>query len=194
MKSTAKSASLDIQEFNMIRHLTAFVFSIFLCGVLGFPRVVGAEDANNTKDSSFHEAMVEFLTIQDAAQVINDQMTFGIAQQTLGSIAASGVEITDPMQTIVVDAARETVGSKIGDVEYLAELYAPLYSEIYSESELRELIAFWQSPLGKKTIDTMPRLTEGSQQVLQEASAQFVPDFEATIAKKFEDAGIIFGP
>ena len=181
----------------MIRHLTAFVFSIFLCGMLGFPQVVGAEDAkntNNTKDSAFREAMVEFLTIQDAAQVIDDQMTYGIAQQTLGSIAASGVEITEPIQTIVVDAARATVGSKIGDVEYLAELYTPLYSEIYSESELRELIAFWKSPLGKKTIDTMPRLSEGSQQVLQEASVQFIPDFEAVIAKKFEDAGITSSP
>jgi len=208
MKSTATAASLDIQEFNMIRHLTAFVFSIFLCGVLGFPQVVGAEDAkntNNTKDSAFREAMVEFLTIQDAAmvefltiqdaaQVIDDQMTYGIAQQTLGSIAASGVEITEPIQTIVVDAARATVGSKIGNVEYLAELYTPIYAEIYSASELRELIAFWNSPIGKKTIDAMPRLTEGSQQVLQQASAQFIPDFEAMIAKKFEDAGITFGP
>jgi len=197
MKSTAKSASLGIQEFNMIRHLTAFVFSIFLCGVLGFPQVVGAEDAkntNNTKDSAFREAMVEFLTIQDAAQVIDDQMTYGIAQQTLGSIAASGVEITEPIQTIVVDAARATVGSKIGNVEYLAELYTPIYAEIYSASELRELIAFWNSPIGKKTIDAMPRLTEGSQQVLQQASAQFIPAFEAEIAKKFEDAGITFGP
>lgn len=197
MKSTAKSASLGIQEFNMIRHLTAFVFSIFLCGVLGFPQVVGAEDAkntNNTKDSAFREAMVEFLTIQDAAQVIDDQMTYGIAQQTLGSIAASGVEITEPMQTIVVDAARATVGSKIGNVEYLAELYTPIYAEIYSASELRELTAFWNSPIGKKTIDAMPRLTEGSQQVLQQASAQFIPAFEAEIAKKFEDAGITFGP
>ena len=181
----------------MIRHLTAFVFSIFLCGVLGFPQVVGAEDAkntNNTKDSAFREAMVEFLTIQDAAQVIDDQMTYGIAQQTLGSIAASGVEITEPMQTIVVDAARATVGSKIGNVEYLAELYTPIYAEIYSASELRELTAFWNSPIGKKTIDAMPRLTEGSQQVLQQASAQFIPAFEAEIAKKFEDAGITFGP
>jgi len=181
----------------MIRHLTAFVFSILLCGMLGFPQVVGAEDAkstNHTKDSAFREAMVEFLTIQDAAQVIDDQMTYGIAQQTLGSIAASGVEITEPIQTIVVDAARATVGSKIGNVEYLAELYTPIYAEIYSASELRELIAFWNSPIGKKTIDAMPRLTEGSQQVLQQASAQFIPDFEAMIAKKFEDAGITFGP
>jgi len=178
----------------MISHVTAFAFSIFLCGVLGFPQVVGAEDAKNTKDSAFREAMVEFLTIQDAAQVIDDQMTYGIAQQTLGSIAASGVEITEPIQTIVVDAARATVGSKIGNVEYLAELYTPIYAEIYSASELRELIAFWNSPVGKKTIDAMPRLTEGSQQVLQQASAQFIPDFEAMIAKKFEDAGITFGP
>jgi hypothetical protein len=175
----------------MVHRLEAVALAIFLCLILGSPRTVAAEDKN---DSGFREAMIEFLTIQDAAQAIEDQMTYGIAQQTLSSIAASGIEITEPMQIIVVEVARTSVGSKVSDINYLTDLYTPIYAEIYSESELRELNAFWTSPIGKKTIAAMPKLTEGSQLVLQQASTQFIPDFQTTVEKQLAEAGIILAP
>jgi len=191
MKSTAQSACPGTQEFIMVQRFEALTFTIFLCLILGLPQTVAAEDK---KDSGFREAMIEFLTIQEAAQAIEEQMTYAIAQQTLGSIAASGIEITEPMQIIVVEAARTSVGSKVGDIDYLADLYTPVYAEIYSESELRELNAFWKSPIGKKTIEAMPKLTEGSQMVLQQASTQFISDFQVAVEKQLADAGILLAP
>lgn len=191
MKSTAQSAYPGTQEFIMVHRFEALALAIFLCLAPGLPQTAAAEDE---KDSKFRKAMIEFLTIQDAAQAIEDQMTYGIAQQTLSSIAASGIEITEPMQIIVVDAARTSVGSKVGDLDYLADLYTPIYSEIYSESELRELNAFWNSPLGKKTIEAMPKLTEGSQLVLQQASTEFIPDFQVAVEKQLAEAGILLEP
>ncbi len=177
-----------IQEFVMILRFSSLAFLAALGLALWTPQTVLAQDK---ADSGFRQAMVEFLTIQDAAQTIENQMTYALAQQQLGSIAASGVEITEPIQEIVVDVARTSVGSRFGDVQFLAELYMPLYSKHYSESELRELTAFWQSPIGKKTIAAMPELTEGSSRVLQEASVAFVPEFQTAVNKRLEEAGIV---
>ena len=175
----------------MVTRFAVLAASAFLGLILGNPQTAAAEDKIAP---SYREAMVEFLTIQDAARVIEDQMTYAIAQQTLGSIAASGIEITEPMQNIVIDVARTSLGSRFGDVDFLAELYAPIYSEHYSEAELRELTAFWRSPIGKKTIAAMPKLTEGSSLVLQEASMAFVPEFQAAVDKQLGEAGIVLVP
>lgn len=172
----------------MTARFSSLVFLTVLALTLGFSRTVSADDK---ADSAFREAMVEFLTIQDAAQTIEEQMTYALAQQTLGAIAASGTEITEPMQTIVVDIARTSMGARFADIQYLAKLYAPLYAEHYSEAELQELTDFWKSPIGQKTIAAMPALTEGSSRVLQEASIAFLPEFQAAVDKKFEEAGIV---
>jgi hypothetical protein len=156
--------------------------------ILAIPQTISAD---NKANSGFREAMVEFLTIQEAAQAIKEQMTYALARETLNSISTTGVEITEPIQEIVVEVARTSVGSQFGDVEYLAELYMPLYAEHYSETELRELTAFWQSPIGKKTIGAMPALTEGSARVLQEASITFIPKFQVAVDKRLEEEGIV---
>jgi hypothetical protein len=175
----------------MVTRFAALAASTFIGLTFGFPQTISAEDKI---DSGYREAMVEFLTIQDAAGSIENQMTYAVAQQTLGSIASSGIEITEPMQNIVLDVARTSLGSRFGDVKYLAELYSPLYAKHYSEAELRELTAFWQSPIGKKTIAAMQELTEGSSQILQEASVAFIPEFQAAVDKRFEEAGIVLSP
>jgi len=172
----------------MPTRFASFAVLAFLGLALAFPVSVFAEDK---VDSGYYDAMVEFLTIQNAAKAIEDQMTYAIAQQTLGSIAASGIEISEPMQQIVVDVARTSIGSRFGELEYLAKLYTPLYAEHYSEAELRELTAFWRSPIGQKTIASMQTLTEGSARVLQEASISYLTDFQTAVDKRFEEAGIV---
>ena len=175
----------------MVTRFTTITASVVFALALTFGQPLAAEDK---ADAGFHDAMVEFLTIQNAAYEIEGQMTYAIAQQTLSTIAGSGVEITQPMQDIVLEVSRSTVGARFGDVDFLAKLYAPLYSEHYSEIELRELTAFWKSPIGKKTLEVVPKLTEGSSVVLQEASIEFIPAFETAVDQRFIEAGIFPAP
>jgi hypothetical protein len=48
------------------------------------------------------------------------------------------------------------------DVNSLIDLIVPIYDKYYSETEIEELTAFYNSPIGKKTIDTLPKLTQES--------------------------------
>lgn len=167
--------------------VVTLVASIVIGLALGVSQQAAAESAI---DPGFKDAMVEFLTIQNAAQEIEGQMTLSISQQALSAIAAAGIEITQPLQDIVIDVAKTSLGSRFADVNYLAELYAPLYAQYYSELELRELNTFWQSPLGKKTLSAMPSLTAGSFEVLINARAPFIPIFQETLDQRLKEAGI----
>ena len=50
-----------------------------------------------------------------------------------------------------------------------------LYTSTFSESELKDLVAFYQSPLGKKVLEKMPQLTQQSAQMTQAKLESAVP-------------------
>jgi len=50
-----------------------------------------------------------------------------------------------------------------------------LYTSNFSESELKDLVAFYQSPLGKKVLEKMPQLTQQSAQMTQGKLESAVP-------------------
>ena len=50
-----------------------------------------------------------------------------------------------------------------------------LYTTNFTESELKDLVAFYQSPLGKKVLEKMPQLTQQSAQLTQAKLESAVP-------------------
>ena len=50
-----------------------------------------------------------------------------------------------------------------------------LYTTNFTESELKDLVAFYQSPLGKKVMEKMPQLTQQSAQMTQSKLESAVP-------------------
>jgi len=53
---------------------------------------------------------------------------------------------------------RARLADRFDFVRLTEEVSIPLYAKYFSESELRDLIAFYKSPTGKRTIETMPNL------------------------------------
>lgn len=51
--------------------------------------------------------------------------------------------------------------------DVLINMIIPIYDKYYTESDIKELTEFYQSPLGKKMIATMPQIAEESMQVGQ---------------------------
>ena len=50
-----------------------------------------------------------------------------------------------------------------------------LYTSNFSETELRDLVKFYQSPLGKKVLEKMPQVTQQSAQLTQQKLESAVP-------------------
>ena len=50
-----------------------------------------------------------------------------------------------------------------------------LYTNTFTESELKDLVAFYQSPLGKKVLEKMPQVTQQSAQLTQQKLESAVP-------------------
>lgn len=58
------------------------------------------------------------------------------------------------------------------NAELIITNIAPIYDKHYTHEEIKELIKFYQTPLGKKTISTMPKIMEESMEMGQELGKQ----------------------
>ena len=61
---------------------------------------------------------------------------------------------------------------------------AKLYMAEFTEAELNELIKFYQTPLGKKTIQKMPGLMAKGAEIGQKRVQEHLPELEAAISPK----------
>ncbi|MDD9224644.1 DUF2059 domain-containing protein [Aeromonas hydrophila] len=58
---------------------------------------------------------------------------------------------------------------------------AAIYRKHFTEAELKQLIAFYQSPVGKKSLDTMPALFQESSLVGQSLAERNMPALQAML-------------
>lgn len=62
--------------------------------------------------------------------------------------------------------------------EKLKEIYASVYIEAYTEDEMKELIDFYHSPLGRKILEKTPFIISQTMTKMQEYQKQNLPEFK----------------
>ncbi|MDU0371222.1 DUF2059 domain-containing protein [Hymenobacter endophyticus] len=61
-----------------------------------------------------------------------------------------------------------------------------LYAHEFTEKELKELAKFYQTPIGRKTIDKMPQLMAASMEIGQRRMQEHLPELQQAIAEKMK--------
>ena len=59
-----------------------------------------------------------------------------------------------------------------------------LYDKHFTHQEIKDLISFYNTPTGKKTIDKLPEI---SGEIAQISMTKYMPDFQAKISKFIQD-------
>jgi uncharacterized protein len=71
------------------------------------------------------------------------------------------------------------------DVKELVELYVPIYDKHYTHEEIKGMIEFYNTPLGKKVLTTMPKVMQES----MDAGSKWGAALEMRIEKKMSERG-----
>lgn len=82
-----------------------------------------------------------------------DKMAISGMQQQMKEIKKNSPNISD-------EFFNEFVAEVTTD--RITEVYIPIYAKYYTESEIDELIKFYKSPVGKKTISVLPDIMKES--------------------------------
>ena len=180
---------------------SSFLFLRTIVVLLGFglaaaPLAQGqdqAEGGGASVSKEYRATIKRFLEVTGSGSM-GEQISAMMTDQMLASISAAGIPVTETVRTTVREEAVAAFQARFNDMEYLVDVHAPIYREHLSQDELKELIAFYETPLGKKTTRVMPQIAQKTGMALQEASFARVPAFQQRVQERLEAEGTEIQP
>ena len=85
----------------------------------------------------------------------------------------------------IMEEARQMYGRVFSAPDTKRKM-AGIYEKHFTRDELRELVRFYGTPLGKKTLETLPQILADSAKVGEEIVLKEMPDFQEKIARIVE--------
>lgn len=136
-------------------------------------------------------ADVQKLLEVSGALKLGRQMASLTAEQVMKAMAAAGPEMPARARQIVtelIDAEFERAFVADGP---MGKGLARIYARHFTTEEIRGLIAFYESPLGRKVTDTLPAVSQESMQVAMEWAGASIPDLQQRIEARLRAEGLI---
>jgi uncharacterized protein len=142
-------------------------FIAILIGAVAFfqPAPAHADPASHRK------AVDSLFALMDMENLLNQSIDQMLAMQVQQNPAIA------PFQTQM-----KAFLSKYMSWASMKDDMAKLYMAEFSESELNELTKFYQTPLGKKTIQKMPALMAKGAEIGQKRVQEHLPELQAALA------------
>ena len=146
-----------------------------LISALLLPAVATAQDstARRTPTPAALAAAEQLLTLMNTEQVMRVAITAEFDRQLKAQ------PLMAPFMDIMRDWANRTFTMK-----EMGSRLVGVYAEFFSESELRQLIAFYQSPVGRRLATVSPELTRRGAEIGAAVAEAHTAELEALIAKR----------
>ena len=150
--------------------------AIMLIGVSA-PTARGDEASKEKIISEIFEVMQYEKLIDQMFEMMNTQIAAQMKSQT--------EDLGLDLESVVSETSREVFEDlKTG----LKPLTTQLWTKYYTEAELAELLAFYRSDVGRKSIEITPQMTQEIMAWTQQATAKAVPRISARVAAAVKDA------
>jgi hypothetical protein len=113
-----------------------------------------------------------------------DPVIVSMVEQTKGALLQTNPQLAKDLNDVAVQLRTEFAARKSELLDHTAKLYA----DRFSEQELKDLLAFYKSPLGKKMTTIEPQVLDETfnyiQQWGQRTSEEVMTRFRAEMKKK----------
>jgi len=109
---------------------------------------------------------------------LSGQMAGAFGQLMFDALKTSRPDIP-PRALDVMSAELSTYfKTKLGEPGQFLDLVVPIYDQHFTLAELRQLVAFYESPIGKKAIGEMPAIMQESMAVGQRWGESLAPEIQ----------------
>ena len=161
------------------------VRSLAICGlcVALTPGAVAVEDTDIASELRADiEHLMEVTRVADMTRQMGDMM----AQVLVQNIDVDTPEDVARCRIIVAEVIREfSVDEKL--IDNIIQSYA----RHFTHDDVRGMIAFYETPVGKKVVEVMPNLTQEGMQAGQRLQAELMPGVEERFTARLKAEGII---
>lgn len=121
------------------------------------PKAPAAAAQKSTASPAAIAAAKEILVLKNARAVYD-----GAVVSTVQSVKNSLIQSNLNLQRDIEEVSLKLAGDLKGRESQIADAMAQIYANDFTEQELKDLLAFYKSPLGKKSIEQEPKSIEAS--------------------------------
>ena len=169
---------------------TLMVAAVLASATLIFPYTGAAQapppaQAAPAIDPAFEQDIRKMLEVTNALK-LGEQMTTTMMQQLSQSMKQADPNIPPRMLEIATEVARELFTKEFPS---LTPKLVATYSRVLTHDEVKQLLAFYATPLGKRMIEVGPALQQAGVQAGQEWAQTLVPQLQAELMARFKKEG-----
>lgn len=135
------------------------------------------------------KADIQLLLKISGSSAIGKQMGQAITNSVLESLRRSQPTIPPKALAIIERETMALVAEKVDAPGGVLDRMVPLYAEAYTHQEVRDLLAFYQSPTGKKAVAATPGLMRGGEKIGQELAQGIGPELQQRIDAALQREG-----
>ncbi|MEQ8313028.1 MAG: DUF2059 domain-containing protein [Gammaproteobacteria bacterium] len=166
-----------------------YVFAISWAALMALTSQVAAQD---DEVSAEHEAAIRLLIEETGALDMGEQFADLFVTQMSQGLRQARPDIPPRAFVIIREETMATLQEELesGSME---DLVVPIYAKYFTLEEVQELLAFYRTPIGRKTVEVMPVLTQESMQVGQSWGMAIGPVIGQRVAERLAEEGIEVG-
>jgi hypothetical protein len=145
----------------------------------GFSLPTQAQDAAKRSD------IVHLMQVTGALK-LGDQMAISVYQQMAQAMKESNPNIPQGALDIV---ERETIVFIRDAMEAAVPELVAMYEQTFSHQEVKDMLAFYSTDTGKKTIAVLPAMMQQAMTMGQKSIEKLAPQFQQRLVAKLNAAG-----
>ena len=134
-------------------------------------------------------AIQELLQVTGATQM-GQMLGNALARQMMQVLKKAKPDIDPKAFDIIQEEVESIIHEELVVKESLLTYMYPIYHKYLTLEEIKGLIRFYQTPLGRKTISVMPRVTQEAMIAGQAWGQAFGPKLQQRVSDRFRKEGI----
>lgn len=154
---------------------------LWLCLACFLPAVSLAEALTDEKKQD----IVKLMELTGALRV-GQQMSSVVTRQMTQSLKVSRPDIPEEMYDILAEEVNSAIGEAMTEKGGFIEIITPVYHKYYTHEDIRQLLAFYQSDIGRKTVKVMPSLMQESMAAGRLWGERLAPTIQKRVSERFE--------
>lgn len=119
------------------------------------------------------------------------QMASLTAEQVMNAVTGERADIPPRVREVVSQLVDEEFEKAFAPDGVLARGLARVYARHFTDEEIRSLIAFYETPLGRKVTETLPAIAQESMQVSTKWANASIPGLQKRIEAQLRSEGLI---
>jgi uncharacterized protein len=114
-------------------------------------------------------ALAKELVALKGGNAMFDPLIPGVIERVKNSLVPTNPQLMGPLNDVAAALKKEYAGKRVDILDEVARVYA----EHFTEAELKDVLAFYKSPAGRKMLVEEPKAIEQSLKAAQDWAAKF---------------------